>query len=175
MLTPLSPLPEGEVPGTEDYTLRRRAIETTLLRVLPESIHFENEVVCQLCESLRAEHACPLAGAAGSRHDLGLGPQDDHRGSRRAEPQPESVHTTRRRRANGPFNFSIRFCGRPARPSSTCPRRRWVGTIRRRAPNYLAIALTGHPRLPLGHDVRAQAGRPGASPTRCCSRIWRPR
>ncbi len=45
VLTPLSPLPENEVPGTEDYTLRRRAIETTLLRVLPESIHFENEVV----------------------------------------------------------------------------------------------------------------------------------
>ncbi len=42
----------------DEYQARRLEIEAALLRSLPESVNFENEVVCRLCECFRAEHAC---------------------------------------------------------------------------------------------------------------------
>ncbi len=43
---------------SDEILARRREIETAILRTPVESVQYENEIVCRLCELLRAEHAC---------------------------------------------------------------------------------------------------------------------
>ena len=144
VLSPSAPRPENEVPGTEDYTMRRRTIESTLLRVLPESIHFENEVICQLCESLRAEHACLwlVPPDLGTIWDWG-------RKTIIAEAAAQSHNQNPFTHTPPPREWAIQYLDPILRATGATvfnvpPPFQPGGNPNARS-NYLAIALTGHP------------------------------
>ncbi len=121
----------------------RREVDAALLAAQPESVNFENEVVCRLCESFRAEHAClwlvpPDLGTIwdwGRKTIVAEAAAQTHR-------QPAFTHTAPPRewaiqyldpilRAAGAIVFSVPAPTAEEGPPTTT--------------HYLAICLAGHP------------------------------